>query len=285
MATARTFTYRNPASQLGYSQNMANLADTNIYIAPKNSNANPLDIDDWALLGIITGDANPNPNIENFEVITGSVQSRKVTIKTKEAPTLEVEISHLTMVGFQLAYANDFLPSLTSNVNFAVDGQTTVSSSTDKFTSVLASATNIEKGDLCLVQHSVNGTKFYDELAYIEHVDTTTNTVKHNLLSYSPAPNTPFKKIKGSALSNAGIKFIAGGALFPEFELLIVRYMHPSKYMFIQHRPRAQVVNSNGFMFNVAEPMKVQATFHFMDIGSDNNGCVYGNDYLIPQES
>jgi hypothetical protein len=283
MATARQFTYKNPASQLGYSQNMANLADTNIYIAPKGTNADPLDIDDWALLGIVTADANINPNLENFEVMTGSIQTRKVTIKVKQADSLEVEMSHLTLVGLQLAYANDFLPSLVGNITYATNGQTTVSSSIDKSTTVLASATNIAVGDLCLVQHSVNGAKYYDELAYIETVSG--NTVTHNILSYSPAANTPFKKIKGSALVDTGIKLISGGAKFPEVEVLIVRYLHPSKGLFIQHRPKGQIVSTNGFTFSVSEPMKTTATFNFIDIGSSNDGCLYGYDYLVPKQS
>ena len=284
MATVRTFTYRNPASQLGYSQNMANLADTNIYVAPKGSNANPLDLDDWALLGVVTADANINMNLESFEVMTGSVSSRKATIKTKQADTLEVEMSHLTLVGLQLAYANDFLPTITSGITVASDGQTTVSSSTDKFTTVLASNANIASGDLCLVQHSVNGSKYYDELAYIE-LSQSGNIVTHNQLSYSPVALTPFKKIKGSDLSTTGIKFTAGGARLPELEWLIVRYMHPSKYMFIQHRPKGQIANSNGFTFNIAEPMKTTATINFIDVGSTSDGCLYGYDYLVPQES
>jgi hypothetical protein len=222
-------------------------------------------------------------NLENFEVMTGSVSSRKATIKTKQADSLEVEVSHLTLVGLQLAYANDFLPTTTSGITVASDGQTTVASSTDKMTTVVASGTNIASGDLCLVKHSVNGAKYFDELAYVDLVST--NTITHNMLSYTPAVSTPFLKIKGADLSTTGIKFTGGGAKFPELEWLIVRYMHPSKYLFIQHRPKGQIVNSNGFTFNIAEPMKTTATMNFIDIGSTSDGCLYGYDYLVPQES
>lgn len=283
MATARSFTYRNPASQLGYSQRMANLADTNILVAPRGTNADPLDLDAWYLLGIVTGESTINPNLEMFEVMTGSPQTRKATIKTKQADTLTVEVSHLTLVGMQLAYANDFLPTVSSGITVAADGQTTVASTSDNFTTTVASSSNIAAGDLCLVQNSANGSAYYDELAYVEQVSA--NVITHNMLSQRPTASTPFKKIKGSALTATGIKFTSGGAIYPELEWLIVRYMHTSKYMYIQHRKRGQIVQTDGFNFNVAEPMKTNATINFIDQGSDSDGCLYGYDWLVPYES
>ena len=184
----------------------------------------------------------------------------------------------------QLAYANDFLQSVSSGITFASDGQETVTSTTDNFTTTVSSGTNLAAGDLCLVQNSHSGaTTEFDELAYIEQVSG--NVVTHNMLSQRPSNSTPFKKIKGSALTTTGIKFTSGGAVFPELEWIIVRYMHTSKYMYVQHRKRGQIVQTDGFNFNVAEPMKTNATINFIDQGSDSDGCLYGYDYLVPYES
>jgi hypothetical protein len=279
----RTFTYRNPASQLGFSQAMSGLADTGIFIAPKFADANPFEVNDWALLGILTGQANINPNVEEFEVKTGSPQTRKMSIKTAHMDSVEVEISHLTLVGYQLAYANDFMPGVTSNITFASDGQTTVTSATENMVTVVADGTNIAKGDLCLVAHSSVNSKRFDELMYVEEVNG--NTIQHNMLSYLPAVNTPIKKIAGSSLTGGGIKFISGGSSFPEREFLIVRYLHPSKYLFLQHRKRGLITGTQGFNFNVSEPVKVSATIKFLELGEDDNNIIYGYDYLVPLES
>jgi len=275
--TAREFTFRNPGSQLGFSERMANLGDTNIFYAPEGTNANPLAAEDWYLFGIVTGEATISPNIEKYEVITGSPQSRKASLKTSQMDSMTFEVSHLTLGGYSLGYANEVAPTFTK----AADGQTTVSSSTDAFTTVLASAANIAPGDVCVIGDPASAVP---QLAFIETV--IGNTVTHNLLSQQPSASDTFEKLAGQQdAATTGIQFNSGGCRFPRFEICIVRYLHCSKNMFIQHRPKASGVSTDGFVFSPTEPGKVNVTFDFIDIGSATNGINYGNDYFVPFES
>lgn len=275
MPTSWTFKHKNPAVRLSYSQHMAALADTNIFVAPKGTVADPFDLEKWWLLGVINGDSTENPNLQGFEVMTGAVRTRKATLKVQQANTLTINMTHLTMLGMRMAYANSFLPSFSDGITAALDGQTTVSSTSSYFSTTLASAANLAPGDMCIVQNSVNGADKYDEWVYIETVSG--NTVTHSAVSQRPTASTPFKKV-------TKVQFKTGGSSFPEMEWLVVRFLQPGKQVLLQHRPSGQIANSDGLNFSFDNPMSVNATVNFND-NKDTDDVDYGNDYLMPLES
>lgn len=145
--TARTHVFKSESSKLGFSSRLANLGDINVFVAPKNTSADPFQIENWVLLGIVDGQAEINPNFGLVEINTGAPRTRKVTLQSEQLDSMSLSFSHLTMKGMSMLFNNGAEATITA----ASDGQTTVSSSTDNFTTVVADSSNIAEGDLIVV--------------------------------------------------------------------------------------------------------------------------------------
>lgn len=268
---------------------------TELQIAdPDNSYVTAFTTEGWQPVGLAT-QFSPSRTLETLPLRSGGIDTLKGNLIVGDNLEYGISYTHPTLLGMRFGEGSDYAYT----AQYASDAQTTVSSSTSKTITVVASATGIAKGDLFEVDLT-SGTSYgqYKELVYVVSVNST--TITHTRLSQTPAASANFKKIagwgSGSTPSNAGIKINIGAVDTPRHRMRLVTYgLAPVRNIIVHYFPEVEIINpvpmnldnpkdliSLGFTASV---LAQYGTITNVDSVSLANAPYLGEKYIIPYES
>lgn len=279
--TALSFSYKNQ-SDIARASRFAHLADTTLQVGSRTlTTLDPLGgggaydtAYTWYDVGVCDGEANWDQAVDTYKELVGSPVTTRGVIKSQHTVSGAFSFKYLTYQGLKMANGNADASMVET---MAATGQDTVASGTDQNTTVLTTGTNISVGELFLIGTTIK------QLVIVEAYDAATKTVTHNKLSATLTAGITFEKIKTATLTAAGIKFTLGGAgLIDNLQFRILRRLHPSKYMVIEHIPQG-VITPGKFTYMPQEPLKCAFSVDAIDIGNATNGPTYGYWWIIPQ--
>jgi hypothetical protein len=257
-----------------------------------NTYVNAFSTEGWQPVGLAT-QFSPSRTLETLPLRSGGIDTLKGNLIVGDSLEYGISFTHPTMLGLRLCEGNTYAytPQYADT--------TTVSSSTSKTVTVVASATGLAIGDMIEVDLT-SGTSYgqFKELCFIVAVSTT--TITHTRLSQQPAASAAFKKIAGwgtgATPSNAGIKTIMGGVDAPRFKAKLTTYgLAPARLITVHYLPEVEIINP--VPLNLDNPKDlISGGFTMSCIAqygsiTDTNGVTLANapylgeKYILPYES
>jgi len=140
-----TFTYLNDSAELPRGKYVSMLGNSIVEFADPDfiDNINPVGTSGWQIAGRAT-QFSPSRSVEYVDLRSGSPETSKGNIIIGDSLEFGITMDHPTLLGFQLAEANDYGVT----INYDSVGQTTVASAGTKKSAVLTSATGFAKGSM-----------------------------------------------------------------------------------------------------------------------------------------
>lgn len=199
----RAVTYAGIASDIGNTGNLAHRGEPNIYICQPGKNVDPLFVEGGFTVGRPINVPDFMKQIDEEKIKAGYPKNYLYSIPIGEEMELKFTFDHWKpYLGNQL-----LLGDVAIGVNKATAGQTTIASSSTKYSATLTDATGIKAGDWCLVDtvHATYGG--FPEIAIIKSVSG--NNVTFEGLTNAAAVGAAFEKLKGNTTgtnkSNTGL--------------------------------------------------------------------------------
>jgi hypothetical protein len=287
--------FTNDSAELMRKKYNALAGFTELLIADKdNTNINAFTTEGWQPVGLVT-QFSPSRAQEYAPLRSGGIDTLKGNLVVGDNLEYGISYTNPTLLGLRLGEASTYQYS----VNYASDGQTTVSSSTSKTVTVVTSATGLTVGDMVEVDLT-SGTSYgqFKEIAYI--VAISSSTITHTRLSQQPAASATFKKIAGwgtgATPSNAGLLTNIGGVEAPAYRMKLVTYgLAPARNIVVHHFPEVEIINSVpmnldnpkelislGFTASVIAQYKTITDVNGVSLA---NAPYLGERYILPYES
>lgn len=293
--TGLTHTFSNDSAELarkGYASWVGNtifqIADVN------NTSVDAIGVEGWQIVGRVTAFGDTRGQ-EVLEVRTGTPETLKNNVMIGDDLKLALTYDHPTRMGIKLTNGSNYADT----PQYAASGQTTVSSSTSRTVTVVASNTGLAVGDMIEVDLTSGSTYGnFKEWVWIVNVNGT--TITHTQLAATPNASADFKKIEGWGASqtsaDAGVKFQMGNTCPPSYKARKLTYVTcPSRLIIVQYYPEIQVTNpiplglddpkaliTGGFTASViAQAQNITDD----DGNTQTNAPVLAEQYIVPFDS
>jgi hypothetical protein len=266
--------------------------DTILRIGKAGYNLSPFNLEGWHIPGTVTSIPDFSKNITQEIINEGSVKAHRLTLPIDDSREFAFTLNKFRLLGHWLSLATDVMPI----VNYASDGQTTISSATLE-SGTVASATGLAVGDWAEVDTTHLTYSGFKELTIINSINST--AAKFEPLSVIPRNTADFKKLAGSEgtgtdLTDTGVVMPDGVVInHPIVSLLLTHYLTGSRSSIKRFYPQVQITGGSGpnFNGNLAEVtftckpiVQPEESFTLLD-GTTESRPFYGKIIYDPRES
>jgi len=266
--------------------------DTSLRIGRAGMNLSPHQKEGWHVPGVVSSIPDFGKNLTQEVIMEGSVRGHRFTMPIEDNREFAFTLSKFRLLGHWLSLANDAMPV----VNYASDGQTTISSATLQ-SGTLGSGSNIAINDWAEVDTTHLTYSGFKELTIVNSISGA--NVNFEPLSVIPRNTASFKKLAGSGgtgtdIDDTGIIMPDGPVInHPIVALLLIHHLTGSGGMIKRFYPEVQIVGGTGpnFNGNLAEVtftckpiIQPEEDFVLLD-GTTQSRPWYGKIIYDPKES